>query len=134
MVSAYPHSIGLMHHIHANSTGPLIDRACSLLCHRVKEIETPALLHAWQHTLNLITSLPPDKIIPGHIEACWQIDGQADRAHTRKYPDFFATKVMYATTKPQVAELFEAFKMSLWKRMRILSSSRGTCRNNLVRV
>ena len=57
----------------------------------------------------------PEKIIPGHIEGGWEIDGQEDLAHTKRYLEFFSSKVTYAKTKPQVEELFEAFKQEFPK-------------------
>lgn len=50
---------------------------------RVEEVETPALLQAWIRTLELITALERVKLIPGHMEAGWELDTQADLAHTR---------------------------------------------------
>ncbi|BDD62980.1 hypothetical protein MPDQ_002382 [Monascus purpureus] len=76
----------------------------------VEEVETPALLQAWNKTLDLITLLDPIKIIPGHLERGWELDAQADLAHTKKYLKLFAEKVTYAKTKPKVQDLFDFFK------------------------
>ena len=79
------------------------------MVYRVEEVETPALLHAWYKTLQLISMLDPVKIIPGHLERGWSLDARADLAHTRRYLDLFAEKVTYAETKPQVQDLFDFF-------------------------
>ncbi|KAH1307148.1 hypothetical protein KXX11_004409 [Aspergillus fumigatus] len=76
----------------------------------VEEVETPALLDAWKKTIALIAALQPVKVIPGHLEPGWELDAQADIAHTQKYLDLFAEKVTYAPTKPQVQELYDFFQ------------------------
>ncbi|KAL1998758.1 hypothetical protein VTN02DRAFT_5625 [Thermoascus thermophilus] len=76
----------------------------------VEEVETPALLTAWHRTLDLIDSLRPTKIIPGHLEAGWALDAAADLAHTRRYLDLFGAKVTYARETPQMADLYRAFE------------------------
>ncbi|EAW12430.1 MBL fold metallo-hydrolase [Aspergillus clavatus NRRL 1] len=76
----------------------------------VEEVETPALLDAWNKTIALISALDPVKVIPGHLEPDWELDAKADIAHTQKYLDLFAEKVTYAETKPTVQDLFDTFK------------------------
>lgn len=76
----------------------------------MEEIETPQILHAWQKTLDLIAALKPTKIIPGHLEQGWELDGQADLDHTRKYLQLFSEKITNAPKKPQVDDLYETFK------------------------
>ncbi|KAF7177636.1 hypothetical protein CNMCM7691_005997 [Aspergillus felis] len=76
----------------------------------VEEVETPALLDAWNKTIALISALKPVKVIPGHLEPGWELDAEADIAHTQKYLDLFAEKVTYAPTKPQVQDLYDFFK------------------------
>lgn len=76
----------------------------------MEEVETPALLQAWVRTLELITALEPVKLIPGHMEIGWELDCQADLAHTKKYLGLFGEKVTYAPTKARVQELFDYFK------------------------
>ncbi|PYH91501.1 putative metallo-beta-lactamase domain protein [Aspergillus ellipticus CBS 707.79] len=76
----------------------------------VEELESPALLHAWQKTLDLIERLQPEHIIPGHMEAGWELDAKADLAHTRRYLDLFAEKIAHAPAKMPVAELYGVFE------------------------
>ncbi|KAF7114152.1 hypothetical protein CNMCM5793_007730 [Aspergillus hiratsukae] len=76
----------------------------------VEEVETPALLEAWNKTIALISALEPVKVIPGHLEPGWELDAKADIAHTQKYLDLFAEKVTYAPAKPQVQDLYDFFK------------------------
>ncbi|KAJ5153645.1 uncharacterized protein N7500_009084 [Penicillium coprophilum] len=76
----------------------------------VEEIETPALLQAWTKTVDLISALEPVKLIPGHMESGWPLDTKADIFHTRKYLDLLGEKVIYASTKPQVRELYDNFQ------------------------
>ncbi|PYH42085.1 MBL fold metallo-hydrolase, partial [Aspergillus saccharolyticus JOP 1030-1] len=77
----------------------------------VEELSTPALLESWRKTLDLIAHLRPEKLIPGHLEAGWELNCQEDLAHTRRYLDVFAEKVTYATVeeKPGVQELYDYF-------------------------
>lgn len=77
---------------------------------RVEEVETPALLEAWNKSLDVISSLNAIKVIPGHLELGWELDAQADLAHTKKYLSAFANKVTYAPSKPKVQELYEYFQ------------------------
>ncbi|OJJ82712.1 MBL fold metallo-hydrolase [Aspergillus glaucus CBS 516.65] len=76
----------------------------------VEEVETPALLEAWNKSLDVISSLNPTKVIPGHLEPGWELDAQADLAHTKKYLSVFANKVTYASSKPKVKDLHECFQ------------------------
>ncbi|KAG2419182.1 hypothetical protein HFD88_003977 [Aspergillus terreus] len=76
----------------------------------VEEVETPALLEAWNKTLKLIEALQPKKLIPGHMEAGWELNAKEDLAHTKKYLDLFSQKITYAPKKASVHELFEFFK------------------------
>ncbi|KAI5295288.1 hypothetical protein KEM52_001829 [Ascosphaera acerosa] len=76
----------------------------------VEEIESAALLEAWNKTLDLIESLGATTLIPGHIEKGWTVDAQADIAHMRKYLQLFGEKITYAKTKPQVKDLYDTFK------------------------
>ncbi|KAK5113023.1 hypothetical protein LTR85_011045 [Meristemomyces frigidus] len=66
-------------------------------------------------TLDLIEALRPVKVIPGHIEAGWEPDAQADLAHNRKYLDLFAEKITNARSKPSVDELYQTFKKEAFK-------------------
>ncbi|KAK2810709.1 hypothetical protein FQN50_002752 [Emmonsiellopsis sp. PD_5] len=75
----------------------------------VNEIETPEILRAWQRTLDLIESLNPETIIPGHIDRGWALDAAADLGHTRSYLKLFSEKVTYAETQSSVDELYETF-------------------------
>ncbi|CAI7616928.1 unnamed protein product [Penicillium viridicatum] len=77
---------------------------------RSKRVENPALLQAWISTLDLISALQPTKLIPGHMDSGWELDAQADLAHTKKYLDLFGEKVTYAPTQSQVQELYEYFQ------------------------
>ena len=47
------------------------------------------------------------KLIPGHIEAGWELDGEADLAHTRDYLSLFTEKVTCAPGKLRVHKLIE---------------------------
>ncbi|OQV07332.1 hypothetical protein CLAIMM_11783 [Cladophialophora immunda] len=76
----------------------------------VEEIETPQILEAWNKTLDLIEALKPMQIIPGHLESGWTLNAEEDMAHMRKYLKLFSEKVTYAEKKPQVNDLFVAFK------------------------
>lgn len=68
----------------------------------------------------MIDHLHPKKIIPGHMEAGWELDVKADIDHTRRYLHLFAEKVVYASgsggsgssssSKPSVQELYDTFK------------------------
>jgi len=75
-----------------------------------EEIETPQILSAWKHTLDLIESLKPEKVIPGHLEAGWILDTKADLAHNRAYLDLFTDKISKASKKPAVDEIYSTFK------------------------
>lgn len=79
-------------------------------CYRVEEVETPALLEAWNKSLDVISGLKPTKITPGHIEPGWELDAEADLTHTKKYLSVFGQKVTYAPAKPQVQELYDFFQ------------------------
>ncbi|KAK2783409.1 hypothetical protein FQN52_009667 [Onygenales sp. PD_12] len=79
----------------------------------VNEIETPEILRAWQRTLDLIESLNPETIIPGHIDRGWALDVVADLGHTRSYLKLFGQKVTYAETQSSVDELYETFMKAL---------------------
>ena len=81
-----------------------------LVEHRVEEIETPAILHAWYITLDLIDALNPTKIITGHIEQGWELNAKEDMAYMRKYLDLFSSKITNAKTKPTVDELYQTFQ------------------------
>ncbi|KAK6380786.1 uncharacterized protein PV06_09930 [Exophiala oligosperma] len=76
----------------------------------VEEIETPQILEAWQKTLDVIESLQPVKIIPGHLEAGWELNAKEDMAHMRKYLNLFSEKITHAPRKPQVKDLYTTFK------------------------
>ncbi|KAL4814770.1 beta-lactamase-like protein [Aspergillus spinulosporus] len=76
----------------------------------VEEVESPALLEAWNKTLRLIAALQPTKLIPGHMETGWELDTQEDLAHTQRYLDLFSKKVTHAPKKASVQELFDFFK------------------------
>ncbi|KAH6986745.1 putative metallo-beta-lactamase domain protein [Ilyonectria destructans] len=76
----------------------------------VEEIETPTILAAWRKTIALIEGLNPATIIPGHLEAGWELDAKADLEHNKKYLQMFEEKIEKATKKPGVEELFEIFK------------------------
>ncbi|KAL4982643.1 beta-lactamase-like protein [Aspergillus falconensis] len=76
----------------------------------VEEVETPALLEAWNKTLRLIAALQPTKLIPGHMEAGWELNAQDDLAHTQRYLDLFREKIAHAPKKASVQELFDFFK------------------------
>lgn len=82
------------------------------MLHRVEEVETPALLDAWQKTLDLIEALAPTRVIAGHLEAGWEFDAKADVDHTRKYLNLLGEKVTFAKKKPTVDELFNTFKQA----------------------
>jgi hypothetical protein len=73
-------------------------------------VETSALLEAWLKTIEIIEALRPTKIIPGHLDLGWSLDAPADLAHTKKYLGLLGEKVTYASTKPQVQELYDYFK------------------------
>ncbi|OOF95726.1 hypothetical protein ASPCADRAFT_506562 [Aspergillus carbonarius ITEM 5010] len=76
----------------------------------VEELDSPALLEAWLMTLDMIERLQPVKIIPGHMEARWELDAEADLAHTRRYLRLFGEKVIYVSEKMGVKELYEVFR------------------------
>jgi hypothetical protein len=61
--------------------------------HRVEEILTPDILHAWNLTLQFIEVLGPTKIIASHIEKGWDFDAKADLEHMHRYLDLFASKI-----------------------------------------
>lgn len=73
--------------------------------YRVGETETATVLEAWRNILDLIDSLEPSKIIPGHMESGLPLSRDEDLAHNRKYLDLFATKIIYADKKPAVHEV-----------------------------
>ncbi|OJD36604.1 metallo-beta-lactamase domain protein [Diplodia corticola] len=75
-----------------------------------EEIESPAVHAAWLSTLDLIESLRPSKIIPGHIERGWELNAQEDLAHNRKYLQLFNEKIQQAPQKPTVDEIYTTFK------------------------
>ncbi|KAB2580840.1 hypothetical protein DBV05_g434 [Lasiodiplodia theobromae] len=75
-----------------------------------EEIETPAVLAAWLSTLDLIESLQPAKIIPGHIEEGWELDAEKDLAHNRAYLQLFKEKIQEAPKKPSVDDIYNTFK------------------------
>ncbi|KAK7725464.1 hypothetical protein SLS57_003941 [Botryosphaeria dothidea] len=75
-----------------------------------EEIETPAIHAAWLSTLDLIESLTPAKVIPGHIEQGWELDAKKDIAHNRKYLQLFKEKIQQAPKKPAVQEIYDTFK------------------------
>ncbi|EKG12942.1 hypothetical protein MPH_09934 [Macrophomina phaseolina MS6] len=77
---------------------------------RAEEIETPAIHAAWLSTLDLIESLNPAKVIPGHIEQGWELDAKKDVAHNRKYLQLFKEKIQQAPKKPAVKEIFDTFR------------------------
>ncbi|KAI1627961.1 beta-lactamase [Exophiala viscosa] len=76
----------------------------------VEEIETPDILHAWNLTLQLIEALDPVKIITGHIESGADFDKEKDLEHMHQYLGLFEEKITNAKEKPQVQDLFDAFK------------------------
>jgi hypothetical protein len=67
-------------------------------------------LHAWQKSLGLIASLNATKIIPGHLESGWEMDGQADLAHTRKCLQLFDDLIQNTSQKHKVDDLYQKFK------------------------
>ncbi|OMP86564.1 hypothetical protein BK809_0003734 [Diplodia seriata] len=75
-----------------------------------EEIETPAIHAAWLGTLDLIESLRPTKLIPGHIERGWEPDAQKDLAHTRAYLRLFDDKIQRAPRKPSVDDIYATFR------------------------
>ena len=81
----------------------------------VEEIETPQILSAWRHVLDLIESLKPKKMIPGHLEAGWTLDAAADLAHNRKYLNLFSSKITHASEKPKVDDLYQTFEAAFCK-------------------
>lgn len=78
----------------------------------VEEIETKEILSAWKSTLDLIESLQPETIIPGHTEEGWTLDAKADMAYCRKYLNLFGEKITHAKTQPKVQEIYDSFKES----------------------
>lgn len=76
----------------------------------VEEIETPQILSAWKHVLDLVESLHPQKVIPGHMEAGWTLDAAADLAHNRKYLQLFSDKIASAPEKHSVDDLYQTFE------------------------
>ncbi|KAL4949230.1 hypothetical protein BDW69DRAFT_188512 [Aspergillus filifer] len=77
---------------------------------RVEEVETPALLEAWNKTLCLMRALQPRKLIPGHMESGWELKADEDLAHTQRYLDRSRDKIAYAPKQATVQELFDYFK------------------------
>lgn len=77
---------------------------------RVEEVETPALLEAWNKTLDVIEALAPTTIIAGHLEQGWSLSAQEDLAHNRAYLKLFGEKITYAPKKASVDELYQTFK------------------------
>ena len=75
-------------------------------------METPQILAAWKHVLDLIESLRPTKVIPGHLEAGWTLDTAADLAHNRQYLQFFTEKIMNTPKdkRPTVDDLYTTFQ------------------------
>ena len=55
-------------------------------------------------------SLPPSKIIVGHLEQDWRLDTAADLAHNKKYLSLFQDKIQNAEKKPPVKEIYDTFK------------------------
>lgn len=76
----------------------------------VEEVETPQILSAWSHVLDLVESLQPKKIIPGHLEAGWTLDAAADLAHNRKYLNLFSHTITHAAKRPNVDDLYQTFE------------------------
>jgi hypothetical protein len=60
--------------------------------------------------LDLIDSLQPTKVIPGHIERGWALDAKADMDHNRKYLGLLKEKVFQAKQQPPLVELRETFE------------------------
>lgn len=79
-------------------------------------------MHAWQKSLNLIASLNATKIIPGHLERGWEMDGQADLEHTREYLQLFDDLIQNASEKYEVEALYQKFKGAFPKQIRTLTS------------
>jgi hypothetical protein len=94
-----------------------------------EEIETPQILHAWKLTIELIESLSPKKIIPGHLEAGWTLDAAADLAHNRAYLALFEGKISKAPKKPAVNEIYRTFKEAFPKADRNLDFFLGHLSN-----
>lgn len=62
-------------------------------------------------TLDTIESLGAEKIIPGHLEAGWELDPAQDLAHMRKYLNLFKDKIIAkAPNKAPVDEIYKTFK------------------------
>ncbi|KAG9774421.1 hypothetical protein ABEF93_000078 [Exophiala dermatitidis] len=76
----------------------------------VEEIETPAILHAWRLTLQLIEGLNPVKIITGHIQAGQEFDKEKDLAHMHKYLNLFEQKITNAKEELQIQDIYDTFK------------------------
>lgn len=62
-------------------------------------------------TLDTIESLGAEKIIPGHLEAGWEMDAAQDMAYMRKYLNLFKDKIIAkAPQKAPVDEIYNTFK------------------------
>ncbi|GME26877.1 putative metallo-beta-lactamase domain protein [Neofusicoccum parvum] len=73
-----------------------------------EEIETPAVHAAWLSTLDLIESLNPAKVIPGHINKGREFNESIE--HSRKYLRLFKEKIQQAQSKPPVDEIYKTFE------------------------
>jgi len=76
----------------------------------VQEIETKEILSAWESTLDLIESLKPETIIPGHSAEDSTLDAKADMEYCRKYLKLFSDKITHAEKQPEVKEIYDTFK------------------------
>jgi hypothetical protein len=57
------------------------------------DLATPALTKSWQATLDLITDLEPNVIVPGHTTNNGTIDGLAALAHTQDYLELWQSEI-----------------------------------------
>ncbi|KAL1614954.1 hypothetical protein SLS56_011971 [Neofusicoccum ribis] len=73
-----------------------------------EEIETPAVHAAWSSTLDLIESLNPAKVIPGHINKGREFKESIE--HSRKYLNLFKEKIQQVQSKPPVDEIYKTFE------------------------
>jgi hypothetical protein len=57
------------------------------------DLLSSALTEAWLSTLDFISSLQPQRIIPGHSLSTKQFGSHTDLEHTRNYVRFFKNKI-----------------------------------------
>ncbi|KAL0941672.1 metallo-beta-lactamase family protein [Colletotrichum truncatum] len=76
------------------------------------DLLTPALTQSWLATLDFISGLRPEKVIPGHALSADTFSATKDVEHTRKYVSFFQKNIESKSadffTPQQISHLIDA--------------------------